>query len=152
MSRASHTAAFAAGVTIAISIGAFAVPKDVQRFRTFDGFAQALALVETNYVDPVNEEALVRDATRGMLHNLDVHSTYLPPTRYQKVRQDTEGEFGGVGLVLAPGFVDEVVPGSPAAVAGVQEDDRIVSIDGAPTAEVGHEIKEAGAWEAKLRG
>ena len=165
MSRASHTAAFAVGAILAISVGALAVPKDVQRFRTFDGFAQALALVEANYVDPVNEEALVRDATRGMLHNLDVHSTYLPPSRYQKVRQDTEGEFGGVGVVLAPGFVDdarpsvppypvvdEVVPNSPAAVAGVQEDDRVVSIDGAPTAEAGKELKEAGAWEAKLRG
>jgi len=165
MSRASHLAAAAAGAILATAVGAFAVPKDVERFRTFDGFAQALALVETNYVDPVNETNLVRDATRGMLHNLDVHSTYLPPTRYQKVRQDTEGEFGGVGLVLAPGFiddarpsvppypvVDEVVPNSPAAVAGVQEDDRIVSIDGAPTAEPGHEIKEAGVWEAKMRG
>jgi carboxyl-terminal processing protease len=37
-------------------------------------------------------------------------------------------------------------------VAGVQEDDRVVSIDGAPTAEVGHELREAGAWEARLRG
>jgi carboxyl-terminal processing protease len=165
MSRASHVATFTAGAILATAALAVAVPKDVTRFRTFDGFAQALALVETNYVDAVDETALVRDATRGMLHNLDVHSTYLPPSRYQKVRQDTEGEFGGVGLTLAPGFiddarpsvppypiVDEVVANSPAAVAGVQEDDRIVSIDGAPTAEAGKELKEAGAWEAKLRG
>lgn len=165
MIRASHLAAFAAGAILATAVGAFAVPKDVARFRTLDAFAQSLALVETNYVDATDETALVRDATRGMLHNLDVHSTYFPPSRYQKVRQDTEGEFGGVGVVLGPGFiddarpsvppypvVDEVVPGSPAAVAGVQEDDRIVSIDGAPTAEVGHELKEASAWEAKMRG
>src|SRR5438270_12512177 len=165
MSRASHAATFTAGAILATAALAIAVPKDVERFRTFDGFAQALALVETNYVDAVNETALVRDATRGMLHNLDIHSTYLPPTRYQKVRQDTEGEFGGVGVVLAPGFiddarprvppwpiVDELVPGSPAEVAGIQIDDRVVSIDGAPTAEPGKELKEAGAWEAKLRG
>ncbi len=165
MSRASHVAAFTAGAIVATGVAAFAVPKDVARFRTFDAFAQALALAEANYVDPVDEQALVRDAMRGMLHNLDVHSTYLAPSRYQKVRQDTEGEFGGVGIVLAPGFIDEarpsvppyplideVVPGSPADVAGVQVDDRLVSIDGAPTAEPGHELKEAGAWEAKLRG
>ena len=82
MSRASHLAAAAAGAILATAVGAFAVPKDVERFRTFDGFAQALALVETNYVDPVNETNLVRDATRGMLHNLDVHSTYLPPKEW----------------------------------------------------------------------
>lgn len=165
MSRASHVAAFVAGAITATALAAFAIPNDVARFRAFDAFAQALALVETNYVDAVDEQTVLRDAMRGMLHNLDVHSTYLPPSRYQKVRQDTEGEFGGVGIVLAPGFVDdarpsvppypivdEVVPGSPADVAGVQLDDRVVSIDGAPTAEAGRELKEAGAWEAKLRG
>ncbi|MEO8554033.1 MAG: S41 family peptidase [Kofleriaceae bacterium] len=165
MSRASHVAAFAAGGILASAALAVAVPKDTTRFRTFDAFAQALALIESNYVDPVDEQALLRDAQRGMLHNLDVHSTYLPPNRYQKMRQDTEGEFGGVGVTLAPGFIDDARPGvppypivdeladnSPASVAGVQLDDRVTAIDGKPTAEVGKELKEAGAWEAKLRG
>ncbi len=165
MSRASHAAAFVAGAIVATATLALAVPKDVTRFHAFDAFAQSLAVVEQNYVDQVDEQSLLRDAVRGMLHNLDVHSTFLPPNRYQKVRQDTEGEFGGVGVVLAPGFVDEarpsvppypvvdeLAPNSPAEVAGIQLDDRLVSIDGAPTAEAGHEIKEAGAWEAKLRG
>ena len=165
MSRASHVATFAAGMIAGAAALAAAVPKDTTRFRNFDSFAQALALVETNYVDPVDEQNLLRDAVRGMLHNLDVHSTYLPPQRYAKMRQDTEGEFGGVGVVLAPGFlddarpsvppfpiVDEIEPGSPAEVAGIQLDDRVVAIDGAPTAQAGKELKEAGAWEAKLRG
>jgi carboxyl-terminal processing protease len=165
MSRASHAGSFVAGALIGAAALAAAVPKDTVRFRSFDSFAQALALVETNYVDAVDEQNLLRDAVRGMLHNLDVHSSYLPPSRYAKMRQDTEGEFGGVGVVLAPGFlddarpsvppfpiVDEIEPGSPAEVAGVQLDDRVVSIDGAPTAQAGKELKEAGAWEAKLRG
>ncbi|HEY1550118.1 MAG TPA: S41 family peptidase [Kofleriaceae bacterium] len=164
MSRASHLAAFAAGTVLASAV-AFAVPKDVSRFRTFDAFAQSLALVEANYVDNPDEQALLRDATRGMLHNLDVHSTYLPPNRYQKMRQDTEGEFGGIGIVLAPGaiddarpsvppypIIDEIEPTSPAETAGLQVDDRLVTIDGVPTAEAGHELKDASAWEAKLRG
>jgi carboxyl-terminal processing protease len=165
MSRASHVATFVAGAIVGAAALSAAVPKDTVRFRSFDAFAQALALVETNYVDQVDEQNLLRDAVRGMLHNLDVHSSYLPPSRYAKMRQDTEGEFGGVGVVLAPGFVDdarpsvppfpivdEIEPGSPAEVAGVQLDDRVVSIDGAATAQAGKELKEAGAWEAKLRG
>lgn len=165
MSRASHVTTFAAGAVFGAVALAGAVPKDTARFRSFDAFAQALALVETNYVDPVDEQKLLADGVRGMLHNLDVHSTYLPPQRYAKMREDTEGEFGGVGIVLAPGFlddarpsvppypiVDELEPGSPAEVAGVQLDDRLVSIDGQPTAQAGKEIKEAGAWEATLRG
>jgi carboxyl-terminal processing protease len=165
MSRASHIAAFAAGAVAVTTTLAIAVPKDTTRFRTFDGFAQALSLIEANYVDAVDEQALLRDAQRGMLHNLDVHSTYLAPNRYQKLRQDTEGEFGGIGVVLAPGLIDDARPSvppfpvidelaenSPAAVAGLQLDDRITAIDSAPTAEPGRELKEAGAWEAKLRG
>jgi carboxyl-terminal processing protease len=165
MSRATHVATFVAGAITATTVLALAVPKDVARFRAFDSFAQALAIIETNYVDNVEEQKLLADAMRGMLHNLDVHSTYLPPKRYQKVRQDTEGEFGSVGVVLAPGFIDdarpgvppfpvidELQPGSPAAAAGVQVDDRLVAIDGAPTAAPGKELREAGAWEAKLRG
>jgi carboxyl-terminal processing protease len=161
----SRLAAFVAGAILATATLAIAVPKDTTRFRTFDAFAQSLSLIEANYVDNVDEQALLRDAQRGMLHNLDVHSTYLPPNRYQKMRQDTEGEFGGIGVVLAPGFIDDARPGvppypivdevsenSPASVAGIQLDDRVVAIDGAATAEAGKELKEAGAWEAKLRG
>src|SRR5580658_6060913 len=166
MSRATHAAAFVAGVAVAIGVGAVAAPRpDVERFKTLDTFAQTLATIQGSYVDPTDEKLLIYDAVRGMLHNLDPHSTFLPPSRYQKMRQDTEGEFGGVGLTLGPGViddarpsvppyttVDDVVPGSPADVAGVQVDDRIVTVDGEPTAEPGRELREAGQWEARLRG
>ncbi len=165
MSRASHAAAFVAGAVVATAIVAAAVPRDVSRFKTIDAFAQALSTVQSNYVDPVDEKKLLYDAARGMLHNLDPHSTFLPPTRYQHLRQDTEGEFGGLGVTLAPGEIDEarprvppypsiddIVQGSPADVAGLQLDDRVVAIDGAPTAEAGHELQSASVWESKLRG
>ena len=116
-------------------------------------------------MDPVEEKKLLYDAARGMLHNLDQYSTFLPPTRYQHLRQDTEGEFGGTGITLAPGIVDDarpgvpphptiesVVPRSPADLAGLAPDDRLVTVGGAPTAEPGRELASATAWEAKLRG
>ena len=165
MSRASHVAAFAAGAVIAGSLGASAVPRDVSRFRALDAFAQALATVQSSYVDPAEEKKLLYDAARGMLHNLDQYSTFLPPTRYQHLRQDTEGEFGGTGVTLAPGVVDDarpgvpphptieaIVPRSPADLAGLQLDDRLVTVDGAPTAEPGRELASATAWETRLRG
>ena len=166
MSRASHAAAFAAGAVVATAIAARAVPRpDVARFRALDAFAQTLATVHANYVDPTDEQRLLHDAARGMLHNLDPHSTFLPPSRYQHLRQDTEGEFGGVGLTLAPGELDDahpgappyptiasIVRGSPADVGGLQLDDRVVAVDGEATAVVGHETRDAGAWEARLRG
>lgn len=168
MSRASHAAAFVAGAGLATALVAWANPSkptDVQRFKTLDAFAQTLATIESSYVDPTDEKQLLYDAARGMLHNLDPHSTFLPPNRYARMRQDTEGEFGGVGVTLGPGVidearpsvppyptVDEVITNSPADTAGLLVDDRIVAIDGEPTAEVGHELHEAGWWEARLRG
>jgi carboxyl-terminal processing protease len=165
VSRASHVAAFAAGAVIAGAVSASAVPRDVTRFRALDAFAQALATVQTSYVDAADEKKLLYDAARGMLHNLDQYSTFLPPTRYRHLRQDTEGEFGGTGVTLAPGAVDDarpgvpphptieaIVPRSPADLAGLQLDDRLVTVDGAPTAEAGRELGGATAWENRLRG
>ncbi|TMQ05793.1 MAG: S41 family peptidase [Deltaproteobacteria bacterium] len=166
MSRASHIAAFVGGAVVASAVAASAVPRgDVTRFKTIDAFAQALATVEANYVDATDERKLLYDATRGMLHNLDPHSTFLPPSRYQHLRQDTEGEFGGIGVTLAPGEIDEARPGvppyptignlvrgSPADVAGLQLDDSVVAVDGETTAEPGREKRDAGTWEARLRG
>ena len=165
MSRASHVAAFAAGAVIAAAVSARAVPKDVARFKTLDAFAQALATVQTSYVDAVDEKVLLYNAARGMLHNLDQYSTFLPPNRYKHLRQDTEGEFGGVGLTLSPGetddarpglqpypTIDAIVPRSPADIAGLQLDDRVISVDGAVTAEGGKETANASTWEARMRG
>ncbi len=163
---------------IATAIAARAVPRDVARYKTLDAFAQALVTVQTSYVDQVDEKRLLYDAARGMLHNLDQYSTFLPPNRYQHLRQDTEGEFGGVGITLAPGepggseagftpasgktdtrpgmppypTIDGIAPRSPAEVAGLQLDDRITSVESAPTAEAGRETAHAGAWEARMRG
>jgi carboxyl-terminal processing protease len=165
VSRASHVAAFTAGAVAATAIAASAVPRDVSRFRALDAFAQALSTVQTSYVDPAEEKKLLYDAARGMLHNLDQYSTFLPPTRYQHLRQDTEGEFGGTGITLAPGVADDskpgvpphptiegIVPRSPADIAGLQLDDRLVTVEGAPTAEAGRELASASAWETRLRG
>jgi carboxyl-terminal processing protease len=165
VSRASHLAAFAAGAVLAGGTLATAVPRDATRFRALDAFAQALATVQTSYVDATDEKKLLYDAARGMLHNLDQYSTFLPPTRYQHLRQDTEGEFGGTGITLAPGVVDDtrpgvpphptiesVVPRSPADLAGLFPDDRLVTVGGAPTAEPGRELASATAWETRLRG
>ena len=165
MLRASHAASFFAGIVLAGTVAAWAVPNEGDRYRTLDTFAQALSYLATNYVDPVEERKLLYDATKGMVSGLDPHSAFYPPRRYQRLRQDTEGEFGGVGLALGPGvvddrdpraqpwpFVDDVVPGSPADKAGIRIDDRVVAIDGHVTAEGGKELKEAGAWEQRLRG
>ncbi|HSO31629.1 MAG TPA: S41 family peptidase [Labilithrix sp.] len=95
---------------------------------------RVLVQVENNYVDPVDRGKLVEGAIKGMVENLDPHSSYLPPEEWKQFQSDTEGKFGGVGLevdgrgekliVIAP------IEGSPAARAGIKSGDQIIAVDG----------------------
>lgn len=172
MSRASHAAAFLAGCAVAATVTAAAAPArrpEAVRYRTLDTFAQTLSYVAQQYVEPVPERQLLYAAARGMAQSLDAYSSFFTPAEYRRLREDTEGEFGGVGLQLGPGgpddampaalawpIVDEVLPGSPAAKAGLQVDDRLIAVDGAvtagPGAAPGSENLDERHWDARLRG
>ena len=73
-------------------------------------------------------------ALKGMVGSLDPHSEFLDPDDYQQLQDDTEGQFGGLGLVVAmkDGFVTVVAPmdDSPGFRAGILPGDRIVKING----------------------
>jgi len=93
-----------------------------------------LVEVENDYVDPVDRAKLVGGAIKGMVSELDPHSSYMPPEDFQAFESDTQGEFGGIGIevetrgdeliVLAP------IEGAPAARAGIVSGDVIVAVDG----------------------
>lgn len=165
MSRASNAAAFAAGCAIAAAVSVTAKPRRAEavRYQSLDTFAQTLSYVSQQYVTPVAERQLLYAAARGMVQSLDAYSAFFSPTEYRRLREDTDGEFGGVGLALGPGgpddamphalpwpIVDEVVPGSPAAAAGIAVDDRVVTVDG--TATIGDDGKDERYWDERLRG
>jgi carboxyl-terminal processing protease len=169
---ASHLAAGLAGAILASAAfsTAAAPTRSERRYRALDSFAQVLATIGTDYVEPADDATLVRNATRGMVAGLDGYSVYLAPEHYRKVRQDTDGEYGGVGLVfgsgaLLPGdvpgerqvedgepVVEDVVPGSPADLAGLAIGDHLVAIDGSFTTLAGEPIPELGTWEEAMRG
>ncbi|MBK7197585.1 MAG: S41 family peptidase [Myxococcales bacterium] len=165
MSRASHAAAFVAGCAVAAAVSVAAKPRRAEavRYQSLDTFAQTLSYVSQQYVAPVPERQLLYAAARGMVQSLDAYSAFFSPTEYRRLREDTDGEFGGVGLALGPGgpddamphalpwpIVDEVVPGSPAAAAGIAVDDRVVTVDGAAT--IGDDAKDERYWDERLRG
>ncbi len=99
-------------------------------------FANVLEKVRTDYVDGTNltYHDLVYDALKGMIDSLDPHSEFMDPEEYQELQSDTEGEFGGLGLVVTmkDNYVTVVTPmdDTPGFRAGILAGDRIVKING----------------------
>src|SRR5581483_3303504 len=101
-------------------------------------FSQVLTYVQQNYVDELDGDELVYDAITGMLSGLDPHTTFMRPAEYEKLREDTAGEFGGLGIEVGPYKMDggdiiqvEVVHAdSPGAHAGLKPGDKIIAVDG----------------------
>jgi carboxyl-terminal processing protease len=88
-----------------------------------------------NYVEPVDDQVLLRGAIDGMLNKLDPYSEYYDETEQKQIQKVTEGQFEGIGIEVGPlpgGGLVIVSPieGSPAFRAGLLAGDRIVEIDG----------------------
>ncbi|HEY1491905.1 MAG TPA: S41 family peptidase, partial [Steroidobacteraceae bacterium] len=113
-------------------------------------FTEVYARIKNEYVDEVDDHALMEKAIRGMVAALDPHSAYLDSSELEQVRVSTMGSYPGVGIEVAgsDGAVRilKVIDGSPANAAGLLAGDQLVSIDGG---EVGVDL--AGAL-ARLRG
>jgi carboxyl-terminal processing protease len=98
-------------------------------------FTSVLATVEANYARPVDADKAIYDgAIPGMLHSLDPHSNFLDPTEYALFRENQEGRYYGVGMIIQPRdkqtMVQAPFEGSPAAKAGIRPGDILLSIDG----------------------
>jgi carboxyl-terminal processing protease len=111
-----------------------------QRYKPLDVFSEVLAYIENNYVEEVKEKDLVYGAVDGMLAKLDPHSMFMRPDVYKSMKDETSGEFDGLGLELTQKddqlTVVSPIADSPGERAGIQPNDRIVEIDGAPTREM----------------
>jgi len=96
-------------------------------------FVEILERVKQEYVEPVDESALIQHAIRGMLSGLDPHSSYLDASEFKEMQINTSGRFGGLGIEvqMEDGFVKVVTPidDTPAARAGLQPGDLIIKLD-----------------------
>lgn len=120
-------------------------------YEQINKFKDVLSLTEKFYVEDVDTQKLTEAAVNGLLGQLDPHSVYIPASQLQKVNEEFQGSFEGVGieyLVLNDTLlVVSPIVGGPSEALGILSGDKIVKIN--DTSCVG--ITQNGV-QAKLRG
>jgi carboxyl-terminal processing protease len=113
-------------------------------------FAEVYERIKREYVDDVDDHALMDKAIRGMVAALDPHSAFLDTEEFEEIRLSTMGSYPGVGIeVVAEDSAVKIlrpIEGSPADQAGLLPGDQIVRID---DADIGADL--AGAI-SRMRG
>ena len=100
-------------------------------------FAKVIAVyqrIKASYVEPVEDDKLIRGMIDGMLASLDPHSGYLDGSDLQRLETMIDGNYSGLGLSVVgeDGAVKVISPfrGSPAAKVGIKSGDFITHLDG----------------------
>ncbi|MCE3010572.1 MAG: S41 family peptidase [Proteobacteria bacterium] len=133
-------------VTAAVVCGAFLTSKlDLQvlkasaeeRYTELQNFSKVLNLIQQYYVEEVDTKKLVYGAIKGMLRELDPHTNFLPPEIFKDFENETNGEFGGLGIEISVqnGVLTIISPieDTPAWEAGIKAGDKVVAVDGKST-------------------
>ncbi|MDD9912799.1 MAG: S41 family peptidase [Alphaproteobacteria bacterium] len=106
---------------------------DKEVYEKLNVFADVLEKIRVAYVEEVTETVVIENAINGMLTALDPHSAYLNEEDFQGLREQTKGEFGGLGIevTMEKGLVRVVAPieDTPAYEAGIEAGDLIIKID-----------------------
>ncbi|MFT4577593.1 MAG: carboxyl-terminal processing protease [Nitrospinales bacterium] len=96
-------------------------------------FSEVLSLIESNYVEPVENNSMIEGAIKGMVKSLDPHTSYMPPVSYKEMQVETTGKFGGLGIEISvrDGVLTVVSPieDTPAFKVGIKPGDKIIKIE-----------------------
>ena len=122
------------------------------RYRSLETLARGLYYLETLYVDPtkVKQEKLVEHALTGIVSKLDPHTMLMPNKAFEQLTIDTQGKFGGVGIIVSSErgklIVVSPIEGTPAYNAGIKSNDEIIAIDDEPVEKLKNQATD------KMRG
>ena len=107
-----------------------AADRSLKKLRTL---VEVLEFVRENYVEPTDSDKLIEGALRGVVGELDDFSQYLDEKEFKNLKNDTRGDFGGLGIRLQKidGFITVItpMPGTPAFRAGMMPGERILRVD-----------------------
>ncbi|MEP9350837.1 S41 family peptidase [Xanthobacter sp. KR7-225] len=130
----------AAGALVAFTVvqprlflGMAAEAASSDTYRQLDLFGDVFVRVRSDYVEKPEDSKLVESAIKGMLQELDPHSSYMDAKTYHDMQVQTSGEFGGLGIEvkMEDGLVKVIAPmeDTPAAKAGVMAGDLITKLN-----------------------
>ncbi|MDA9680133.1 S41 family peptidase [Gammaproteobacteria bacterium] len=99
-------------------------------------FADAFNKISNAYVEEIDDKTLLENAIKGMLSQMDPHSSYLDKDSFDDLQESTSGNYGGLGIEIGmeDGLLKVISPidDTPAANAGVESGDLIIQLDGTP--------------------
>lgn len=103
-----------------------------------DRLAYVHEVLKERYVEPLDTTQLFDDALRGMLDSLDPYTEYYTPEEFKELKENTKGEFGGIGVEVTKctgEYLKVITPfqGTPAWEAGLEPGDWIISVEGEST-------------------
>lgn len=114
-------------------------------------FNEVFNLVSEYYVESMDSDSLIQGAIAGMLDQLDPHSNYIDPKRFDEMEERNRGSYQGIGVSFAirDGHLTVISPmeGGPSDLVGIRAGDVLTHIEG----QSAYEIKESEVFE-KLRG
>ena len=110
------------------------IKKNVPEEMQYTVFLQMiLNMIRSEYVNELSEGESVEKTIAGMLSSLDPHSSYLNEKAFVALKNQTDGEFGGLGIeiMMDESFVRIISPidDTPAYKAGLKSGDLIIYID-----------------------
>ena len=140
--------AVTASVVLTTSLQADSLNRQNQqtsKLESYLKFTKIVQLIEEQYVDDINASDIINNALKGMLSNLDAHSSFMDAKETKELQVQTHGEFGGLGITVGmkDGALTVIAPleGTPADKAGIKAGDIILKIN--ETATMGMTIDKA---------